>query len=370
MTTASASRPLTDALDPANPYSLVCLPLADLPPEIIGSPSLRRVKLVKSLSGERGLVTEVQQFQESSVTGVRSIEGAIREFHLPKEEALTLLALRGVAAFDIASRRLALMRLFHDDPARGQLIEDCAALRFDPDTRQKTEALTRKYTQALFANIFTDNPEGVRSVGELVARLDKLAASSDVAERKRAQAHVLHIQQRFRLQNVGDILPFFSEFELLATAIAHYRGCYLDLVPHMQQLHADLRALNQPEHELNAIMLAQVAHSLGEARSLIENFFQAFDTSFDAIVSSAEPDTFKCLQEYLQGAYAAIGTLLCSWGLRLQAAFAFTQQRRSLTPTSRIDMIREVICKHLNERGAGIGALSHATAFLRDAKHA
>lgn len=178
---------------------------------------------------------------------------------------------------------------------------------------------------------------------------------------------MLHMQQRFQLNDVSDRLPFFSEFELLVTAIGHYRRCYLDLVPHMQRLQAELRALAEPDSERNAAMLAQVARSLGQTMSLVETFFQAFDVSFDAIVSNAEPRTFRLLHEYLQGAYATIGVLLCGWGLRLQALSASTQRRRSPTGFARTDVIREVVCKHLDQSHADIGALRYATEFLRQA---
>jgi len=350
MTAAVGLPPLTAALDPANPYSLVSVPLDQLPLEVVGSASLRRLKLVKTLGGEHGLATEIQQFQEKSGTGIRSIAAAIQEFNLPHGEAAVLQALEKAAAFDIASRRLALLRVFRDDPVRRQLLEDCAALRLDHVTRQATEALTQKYTQALFANVFTGGPEGIRTVAELVARLDQASAQADPAERKRAQAHIRNIQQRFRLNDVSDILPFLSDFELLVTAIGYYRQGFLDLVPYMRNLETEVRSLSPPDNQMISTMLAAVGHHLGQATNWVERFFQAFDGSFDNILSTAEPQTFKQLQENLQSAYATIGALLCAWGLRIQALNAVVhQQRTPPRPAARIDMIRELVCKHLTD---------------------
>ena len=350
MIAAAGLPPLTAALDPAKPYSLVSVLLDQLPVEVVGSPALRRLKLVKTLGGEHGLATEIQQYQEKSGTGIRSIAAAIQEFNLPPGEAAVLQALEKAAAFDIASRRLALLRVFRDDPVRRQLLEDCAALRLDQATRQATEALTQKYTQALFANVFTGGPEGIRTVAELVARLDQVAAHADPAERKRAQAHIRNIQQRFRLSDVSDILPFLSDFELLVTAIGYYRQGFLDLLPHMRSLETEVQSLSPPDNQLISAMLASVSHHLSRAVSWIERFFQAFDASFDNILTTAEPQTFKQLQENLQSAYATIGALLCAWGLRIQALNAFVhQQRMPPRPAARIDMIREVVCKHLTD---------------------
>src|SRR5229473_5793348 len=83
MAAVAAPAPLTAALDPAKPHSLVSLALGDLPVEIIGSPVLRRLKLVKTLRGKHGLETEVQQFHNESGIGIRSIAAAIREFDVP-----------------------------------------------------------------------------------------------------------------------------------------------------------------------------------------------------------------------------------------------------------------------------------------------
>jgi hypothetical protein len=370
MAAAAAPPPLTDALDPTQRYSLVSLALADLPAEIIASPILRRLKLVKTLSGEHGLVTEVQQFQESSVAAIRSIDGAIQEFNLPKDEAAVLHALQSTAAFDIASRRLALMQIFRDHPVFRPLLEDCAALRFDHATQKAIEPLTRKYTQALFANVFTDGLEGIRTIGDLVSRLDQLSVHADPVERQRARAHVLNLQQRFRLNDVSDILPFFSDFELLVTAISHYRRCFLDLAPHMRRLEADVHTLSQPDNQLISAMLAMVSRHLSETVASIERFFQAFDASFDAIISTAEPNIFKELQENLQRAYATIGARLCGWGLRVQAMHAFMQQqRRPPSAQARIDIVRQVVCKHLNEGDLDPEDLKDAVAFLRRARH-
>jgi hypothetical protein len=366
MTVAVELPPLTTALDPTKPYSLVSLSLDQLPVEVVGSPVLRRLKLVKTLSGEHGLATEVQQFQEKCGTGVRSIAAAIQEFNLPPGEAAVLQALEKAAAFDIASRRLALLRVFRDDPVRRQLLENCAALRLDHATRQATEALTQKYTQALFANVFTGGPEGIRTVAELVARLNQVSAHADPAERKRAHAHILNIQQRFQLNDVSDILPFLSDFELLVTAMGYYRQGFVDLVPYMRNLESEVQALSPPDSQMISAMLASVGHHLSQAVIWIERFFQAFDASFDDILSTAQPQTFKQLQENLQRAYGTIGALLCAWGLRIQALHAFThQQRTPPRPAARIDMIREVVCKHLTGDDFKPEDLGETIDFLR-----
>src|SRR5476651_1472597 len=173
--------PLTDALDPSKPYSLVSLRLGDLPTEVIRSPAFRQLTLVKTLGGAQGLITGVQQFKEGSVAGIRSIDGAIEEFDIFKDEAAVLRALEGVPAFDIATRRLALMRIYRDDAVRTSLLEGCAALQFDSATRNENEAPTEKYTQALFADVFTDDEQGsVRNVADLIDRLDKASSSPNL----------------------------------------------------------------------------------------------------------------------------------------------------------------------------------------------
>jgi hypothetical protein len=357
--TAAALPPLTAALDPAKPSSLVSLPLGDLPVEIIGSPLLRRLKLVKTLRGKHGLDTEVQQFHNDSGIGIRSIAAAISEFNVPEDEAAVLRALRRTAAFDIASRRLALLPEFRNDPIRRRLLEDCAALRFDRATRQATEALTARYTRALFAGVFAGDREG---------RLNDVAASGDPAGRKRAHAHLRDLQQRFRLNDVGELLGFFGDFELLVTAIGYYRQNFLDLAPHMQRLEMDARALSPPDNRLISDMLATVSDHLCQTLTWIEKFFNAFDASFDDIVSSAEPQTFKQLQEKLQGAYRTIGARLCAWGLRLQAMHAIAQrQHRPPKNLAQIDMIREVVCRHLIQSDLGCEEIDDAIDFLRQA---
>jgi len=366
--TAAVRPPLTEALDPSHPYSLVCLSLSDLPAEVIGTQALRRLKLVKTLGGERGLTTEVQQFQDQSGTGIRSIAATIQEFNLPKGEVAVLRALERATAFDIASRRLALLSVLSDDPVRSRLLEDCAALRLDRASQQATEALTMKYTLALFAGVFTDGQEGVRSIGQLVARLNRASANADLAERKRAQAHVVHLQQRFQLKDVGDLLRFFGDFELLVTAIGYYRRSFAGLVPHMRQLDVNVRALSPPDDQMTATMLATVSAHLNHAVTKIEQFFDSFDASFDDILSSAEPQTFKRLQENLQRAYGRVGALLCGWGLRLQAVEAFMRrQRMPPKAQAQIDMIREVVCRHLDQSDLNFTEIDDAIRFLREA---
>jgi hypothetical protein len=366
--TAAALPPLTAALDPAKPSSLVSLPLGDLPVEIIGSPLLRRLKLVKTLRGKHGLDTEVQQFHNDSGIGIRSIAAAISEFNVPEDEAAVLRALRRTAAFDIASRRLALLPEFRNDPIRRRLLEDCAALRFDRATRQATEALTARYTRALFAGVFAGDREGIRTIGQLVARLNEVAASGDPAGRKRAHAHLRDLQQRFRLNDVGELLGFFGDFELLVTAIGYYRQNFLDLAPHMQRLEMDARALSPPDNRLISDMLATVSDHLCQTLTWIEKFFNAFDASFDDIVSSAEAQTFKQLQEKLQSAYRTIGARLCAWGLRLQAMHAIAQrQHRPPKNLAQIDMIREVVCRHLIQSDLACEEIDDAIDFLRQA---
>jgi len=364
-----SSPPLTDALDPAKPHSLVSLPLADLPVEIIGTPALRRLTLVKTLGGEHGVVTEVQQFREANGTGIRSVASTICEFDVPAEEAAVLHVLEEAAAFDVASRRLALSPIFRDNPERSKLLNESAALRFDPETQKATEGLTQKYTQALFANVFEDCQAGVQSIADLVARLNQASSDPDPAQRKRVQTHIIYLQQRFQLGDVTDILPFFSDFELLVTAIAYYRQNFLALVPHMRRLEADIPALSQQQQNpLILTMLARVGRHLRQTALWIELFFQTFDASFDDILSGAEPQTFKALQESLQKAYAAIGRLLCGWGLRLQAMQAGTERKRQPpSEVTRINMIRELVCKHLNEDELRPRDLDDAIGFLRQA---
>jgi hypothetical protein len=368
MTTAAALPPLTAALDPANPQSLVSLSLGDLPVEILASPVLRRLKLVKTLRGSRGLETEVQQFHNESGIGIRSIAAAIREFSVAEDEAAVLHALRRAAAFDIASRRLALLPVFRDDPLRRRLLEESAALRFDGATRQATEALTARYTRALFAGVFAGDSDGIRSIGQLVGRLNAVAAGGDAAERKRAQAHVRHLQQRFRLNDIGELLRFFGDFELLVTAIGYYRQNFLDLAPHMRRLDMDVRALSPPDIPLISTMLATVSDHLDQTVTWIEKFFNAFDASFDDILSTAEPQTFKQLQEKLQGTYRVIGGRLCAWGLRLQAMHAATQRQSGpMRNLAQIDLIREVVCKHLHPTDLDGAEIDEAIHFLRRA---
>jgi hypothetical protein len=366
--TLAALPPLTAALDPAKPHSLVSLALGDLPVEIIGSPALRRLKLVKTLRGKHGLETEVQQFHNESGIGIRSIAAAIREFNVPDDEASVLHALRRTASFDIASRRLALLPEFRDDPKRRRLLEESPALRFDRATQQATEAVTARYTRALFADVFAGDRQGIRSIGQLVARLNAVAASGDPAERKRARAHVRDLQDRFRLNDVGELLRFFGDFELLVTAIGYYRQNFLDLAPHMQRLDMDVRALSPPDIPLISAMLAMVSNHLHHTVTWIEKFFNAFDASFDDILSSAEPQTFKELQEKLQGTYRTIGARLCGWGLRIQAVHAFTQRQNGpVRNLAQIDMIREVVCKHLNPSDLDGDEIDAAIHFLRQA---
>jgi hypothetical protein len=364
-------RPLTDSLDPSKPYSLVSLRLGDLPTEIIRSPAFRQLTLVKTLGGEHGLVTEVQQFKEGSVTGIRSIDGAIEEFNIFRDEVVVLRALEGVPAFDIATRRLALTRLFRDDPMRTALIEDCPALQFDSAMRNENEGLTEKYTQALFADVFTDDEKGsIRSVADLIDRLDKASSSAVPAERARAKSHLVDIQQRFQLHDITDLIPFFSDFELLVTAIGHYRRCFLDLLPHMEALDTELRTLSRATDQMTTAMLTSVSRFLRETVDWIQRFFTAFDESFDKIIASAEPQTFNHLQENLQIGYAAIGALLCGWGLRIQAVDAFMQrQRPAPRAAARIGVIREFVCKHLHEGSSDFANLENAIDFLLDASH-
>jgi hypothetical protein len=363
---------LTDSLDPSKPYSLVSLRLADLPNEVIGSPSLRRLTLVKTLSGAHGLVTEVQQFKEASVTGIRSVDGAIEEFNVPDREAAVLRALEGVPAFDIATRRLALMRIFRDDPIRAALLEDCAALRFDSATRKESEGLTDKYTQALFADVFAESEKGsTQTVADLIGQLVRASASPDPAERKRAKSHLVDIQRRFQLNDISDLIPFLSDFELLVTAIGHYRRCFLDLLPKLELQDAELYTLTLATDPMTSTMLTTVSRYLGQTVILIEKFFVTFDESFDKIVSSAEPQTFNQLQENLQKGYAAIGALLCGWGIRIQAVDEFTQrQRRIPRAAARIGAIREFVCKHLHDGSSDFEDLNKAIDFLHRAFHA
>jgi hypothetical protein len=369
--TRPASMPLTDSLDPSKPYSLVSLRLADLPEEVIGSPTLRRLTLVKTLSGAHGLVTEVQQFKEASVTGIRSIDGAIEEFNVGTGEAAVLHVLERVPAFDVATRRLALMRIFRDDPVRASLLEDCAALHFDSATRSETEALTEKYTQALFADVFTESEKGsIKTVADLITHLDKASASANPAERKRAKSHLLDIQRRFQLRDISGLIPFFSDFELLVTAIGHYRRCFLGLLPHMRLLDGDTHSLSRTADQTTTAMLTAVSRYLGQTVTWIERFFVVFDESFDKIIASAEPQTFKRLQENLQRGYAAIGALLCGWGLRIQAVDEFLQrQNRNPRAAVRIAAIREFVCKHLHEGSPDFDDLNKAIGFLREASH-
>jgi hypothetical protein len=368
MAAVAAPAPLTAALDPAKPQSLVSLALGDLPVEIIGSPALRRLTLVKTLRGKDGLETEVQQFHNESGIGIRSIPAAIREFNVPEDEASVLQALSRTASFDIASRRLALLPEFRNDPRRRRLLEQSAALRFDRATQQATEALTARYTRALFADVFAGEREGMRSIGQLVARLNAVAAAGDPAERRRAQAHVRDLQQRFRLNNIGELLCFFGDFELLVTAIGYYRQNFLDLAPHMRRLDMDVRALPAADNPLISAMLAMVSDHLHQTMTWIERFFSAFDASFDDILSSAEPQTFKQLQEKLQSTYRTIGARLCAWGLRLQALHASSQRRRRpVGSLAQIDLIREVICKHLDRRDLDSHEIDEAIHFLRKA---
>jgi len=172
------------------------------------------------------------------------------------------------------------------------------------------------------------------------------------------------------LNDVSDILPFFSDFELLVTAIGHYRRCFLDLLPHMELLDAELHALSRTTDQMTTIMLTTVAHYLSQTVIWIERFFAAFDESFDAIISSAEPQTFNQLQKNLQIGYATIGALLCGWGLRIQAVDAFMQRQRS-TPraAARIGVIREFVCKRLHEGDSDFEDLNKAIGFLRKASH-
>jgi hypothetical protein len=314
------------------------------------------------LRGKHGLETEVQQFHNESGIGIRSIAAAIREFDVPDGEAAVLHALRRTASFDIASRRLALLPEFRDDPMRRRLLEESAALRFDRATQQATEALTARYTRALFADVFAGDRQGIRSIGQLVARLNAVAASGDPAERKRARAHVRDLQHRFRLNDIGELLRFFGDFELLVTAIGYYRQNFLDLAPHMQRLDMEVRALS------HSPMLATVSDHLHHTVTWIEKFFNAFDASFDDILSSAEPPTFKQLQEKLQGTYRTIGARLCAWGLRIQAMHAFTQRQSGpVRNLAQIDMIREVVCKHLNPSDLDGDEIDEAIHFLRQA---
>jgi hypothetical protein len=230
-------------------------------------------------------------------------------------------------------------------------LKDCAALQFDSATRKETEGLTDKCTQALFADVFAESEKGsIQTVADLIAHRDKASASPDPAERKRAKSHLLDIQRRFRLNDISDLIPFFSDFELLVTAIGHYRRCFLDLLPHthMQLLDAEIHTLSRATDQTTSTMLTTVSHDLGQTVMWIERFFAAFDESFDTIISSAEPQTFNQLQKNLQRGYAATGALLCGWGLRIQAVDAFMQRQRP-TPraAARIEVVREFVCKHL-----------------------
>jgi hypothetical protein len=357
-----------DALDPANPYSLVSLPLGDLPVEIIGLPVLRRLTLVKTLAGQNGLVTEVQQFSEAIGTGIRSIGSTIQEFSVSPGEAAVLMALGRAASFDLASRRLALARLFREDPIRSKLLDDCPALRFDQATRKATEGLTQRYTKALFAHVFNEDSAEIRSIADLVARLDRASSDPDPTQRQRVQTHIVRLQEQFRLPTVADILPFLSEFELFVTAIGHYRQNFLALVPHMQRLEKTIQDLSQPDNQMISRMLDRLSRHLGQTMSSIERFFDAFDSSFDGILATAVPETFKQLQESLQRAYATIGRLLCAWGLRLQALQnSADRQRRPLNHAAQLDIIRELICKQLNDDDLHPRDLQDAIAFLKQA---
>jgi hypothetical protein len=128
--------------------------------------------------------------------------------------------------------------------------------------------------------------------------------------------HIVHLQQRFQLKDVGDLLRFFGDFELLVTAIGYYRRSFAGLAPHMRQLDVNVRALSPPDDRMTATatMLATVSAHLNHAVTKIEQSFDSFDASFDDILSSAQPQTFKRLQESLQRAYGRIGALLCGWG--------------------------------------------------------
>jgi hypothetical protein len=258
------------------------------------------------------------------------------------------------------------LRVFRDVPARSRLLEESAALRFDRATQQATEALTARYTRALFADVFAGDREDIRSIGELVARLNAVAVGDDPTERQRAQAHVLHLQQRFRLKDVGALLRFFGDFVLLVTAIGHYRQTFLELAPHMQRLDMDVRALSPPDMPVISAMLATISDHLGRTLTEIEKFFSAFDASFDDILASAKPHTFKELQEKLQATYSVIGGRLCAWGLRLQALHALRQRRRRPKGSlEKIDTIREVVCKHLNQRELSSDKIDEAIRFMR-----
>jgi hypothetical protein len=152
------------------------------------------------------------------------------------------------------------------------------------------------------------------------------------------------------------------------TAIGYYRQNFLDLAPHMRRLDMDVRALVPSDNQLISAMLDSVSEHIHQTLSSIERFFNAFDASFDDILSSAEPQTFTQLQEKLQSTYRTIGARLCAWGLRLQAMHEATQRRhRPPGHLAQIDMIREVICKHLNRSDLDPHEIDEAIRFLRRA---
>ncbi len=353
------------AIDPLDPHSLVALPLGGLPEEIINTPAFRKLLMVKTLSGRNGVATELQQFKEKGAgVGIRGIDDAIREFEATANDRMVLQALEKVAGLDIASVRQVLIRIYRNDTERLNLIDSCDALRFDRATRKENERWTRRYINSLFAEIFRESSD-IKTTGELVLALDDAYSSEDPKRRKVAREHLQILQNKFKLGGEDEIVPFLTDFELLASAVSYYRRYYAEMQPLMREFREDLVRLEATANPFSRGMLSTVNRHLAKTMDHFERFFRTFDDCFEVVIGDVRPNTFKELQATLQRAYSQLGALLCGWGLRLQAWHEYGQTHRNAGAHSRIDMVREYVCKYLYENYPNPEDLDEHIDFLK-----
>lgn len=307
--------------------SLHVLPIGILP---VSHPALRRARVIKNVRLEA--MIELFNYAECG-SGQLTVPGVAKALGLkaaPPDPDITLLRkVVDLTSFDVYSLRILLRDC-------GIPLSDESALRLSQAKMESLSAYMVKFTRPLVSEVFGADAT-VRPFTDVLSLFRDCDAVT-VRDRLDTMAGKLGI-------GVMDIPKFLEDYADIFMSLSYYRNCLDETMPHIESFMlslGDLRGSYQLRHDANLMKtLDQIEETINAVLANVSGRLESFERSTGDMWNNLTADRFRKIETLIRSYHTAIGGVLCSLSVKMNAWTRQFPSPASAGPVRRAEFVMQ-----------------------------
>jgi hypothetical protein len=304
--------------------SVHILPLMILP---LATQGLKRTRMIKNSD----LKTVIEIFDDGkAVSGQMSLDSIHKAFsHIEPGDLEILRSVTDLYSFDVFCLRIQLRKL-------GIKVDDENHLKLSKSKQDELSFYMKQFTQRLILEIFGTDDDEVKEYSDITA----LFHHPDV---QLARTKLQTMAERLGTDLSG-VPVFLEDYGDIYLSVAYYRQCMDQFQPAIQDFEYSVKEIlnhNQLRFDQDLVSNCnQLLKKIKQLNTVAGERFAVFAQSADEMWEDISEDSFSEFKGLVESNHTAIGAILCTLSIKMQAWRDKFPNRSSGGPVKRAEYIR------------------------------